>query len=69
MLRLVFYFAIFVLIVYGIVWLKDRFNRLKPALKKQILYFGLYKVVELLKTKWYLILTIIWQIIKRIIKR
>lgn len=69
MLRLVFYFAIFVFIVYFIVWLKEKFSRLKPEVKKQILYFGLYKVIALLKTKWYLILTILWQVLKRIIRR
>ena len=69
MLRVVFYFIIFVLIVYTIVWLKNRFNRLKPELKKQILYFGMYKVIAFLKTKWFLILTIVWKILKTIIKR
>jgi len=69
MIRLVFYLVVFVLIIYGLVWLKSRFSRLKPEVKKQILSFGLYKIISLLKTKWYFILTIIWQILKRIIRR
>jgi hypothetical protein len=68
-IRLLFYIIIFFAIVYFILWLKSRFNRLKPELKKKILYFGMFKIIQIFKAKWYLIVTILWQVLKQIIKK
>lgn len=69
MLKLLFFLLIFVLIIYGLLWLKDRFNRLQPEAKKKLLFFGLSNVFAFLKARWFWILTIAWKILKRFIIR
>jgi hypothetical protein len=50
-------------------WLKSRFDRLQPEAKKKLLFFGLSNVFNFLKNRWFWILTIAWQVLKKFIGR
>jgi len=50
-------------------WLKSRFNRLKPEAKKKLLWFGLSNIFAFFKARWFWVLTILWQVLKRFIGR
>lgn len=69
MLRLVFFVILFFVAIYFLMWLKSRFNRLSPEAKKKLLFFGLSNVFGFLKGRWFWILTIAWQVLKKFIGR
>ena len=69
MLRLIFFLLLFVAVVYFLMWLKNRFDRLQPEAKKKLLWFGLSNVFAFFKARWFWVLTILWQVIKRFIDR
>jgi len=69
MLRLIFFLVLFVAVIYFLMWLKNRFDRLQPEAKKKLLWFGLSNVFAFFKARWFWILTILWQVIKRFIGR
>jgi len=50
-------------------WLKSRFNRLSPEAKKKLLFFGLSNVFSFVKGRWFWILSIVWQVLKKFIGR
>jgi len=68
-LRLIFFLILFVALVYFLLWLKSRFNRLKPEAKKKLLWFGLSNIFAFLKNRWFWVLTILWQVLKKFIGR
>lgn len=69
MIRLVLYFIAFVAVLYLILWLKGKWDRLRPELKKKILYLGVVNLIGFLKLKWQIILGFVWQVVKRLIKK
>lgn len=69
MLRLVFIILIFVLVLYILFWIKEKFKTLRPETKKKILTFGLTYLIGLVKAKWQIIIRVIWHILKRFIGR
>jgi hypothetical protein len=69
MIRVILYFIAFIAILYLLLWLKSKWDKLKPELKKQILYFGLLNLFNFLKLKWQIILAVLWQIVKRLMRK
>jgi len=52
-----------------LMWLKNRFDRLQPEAKKKLLWFGLSNVFAFFKARWFWVLTIVWQIVKKLFMR
>jgi hypothetical protein len=69
MIRLVLYFIAFIVLVYLLLWLKGKWDKLHPNTKKQILFLGMNGVFNFLRLKWQIILIAIWQIVKRFIRK
>ena len=69
MIRLILYFIAFIVVIYLLLWLKEKWNRLHPNTKKQILFLGMNGLFNFLRLKWQIILIAIWQIVKRLIRK
>ena len=69
MLRLIFIILIFALVLYLLFWVKEKFKTLQPETKKKIFTFGLTYLISLIKTKWQIIIQILWHILKRFIRK
>jgi len=69
MIRLVLYFLAFIVVIYFIIWLKRKWDKLHPNTKKQILFLGMNGLFNFLRLKWQIILIALWQIIKRLMRK
>jgi uncharacterized membrane protein len=69
MIKLILYGVVFIVAIYILVWLKNKWNTLHPNTKKQIMFLGLNGVFSFLRLKWQIILIAIWQVLKRFLKK
>lgn len=69
MIRLVLYAIVLIALIYILLWLKRKWNKLHPNTKKQIMFLGMNGLFNFLRLKWQIILIALWQIIKRFIKK
>jgi len=69
MIWLILILLAFVAVVYLFLWLKSRWDRLSPQHKKQIMFLGMNSLFNFLRLKWQVVLMVIWQILKRFIRK
>jgi ABC-type transport system involved in cytochrome c biogenesis permease subunit len=69
MIRILFFLLLTGILVFGFLWAKERWNRLNPATKKQILQFGATNIIKILKLKWRLIASGLWYVFRNLVRK